>query len=148
MITDFDDAYTNGAYIPNGGDYPGRWTASAEHFREHLPPGCSAVYSTAYASGPRNSFDLFRPAGTPKGLAIFVHGGYWMKFMKSDWSHLAEGALRRGWAVGMPGYTLTPDVTIGVITSEVAKAITALSALVEGPIRLAGHSAGGHSPPG
>ena len=43
MITDFDDAYTNGAYIPNGSDWPGRWTASAEHFRENLPPGCTAT---------------------------------------------------------------------------------------------------------
>ena len=144
MITDFDDAYTNGAYIPNGSDWPGRWTASAEHFRENLPPGCTATYSTAYGAGDRNSFDLFRPAGAPKGLAIFIHGGYWMKFMKSDWSHLAEGALRRGWAVAMPGHTLAPDITIGGITSEIARAITAIAAEVDGPIRLAGHSAGGH----
>ena len=36
MITDFDDAYSNGAYIAEGGDYPARWTAQAERFREQL----------------------------------------------------------------------------------------------------------------
>ena len=144
MITDFDDAYTNGAYIPGGADYPARWTASAERFREHLPTGCTADLNLAYGTAPRNQFDLFHPRGTPKGLAIFIHGGYWMKFQRSDWSHLAQGALQRGWAVALPGYTLAPEINIGGITGEIARAITAIAARVDGPIRLAGHSAGGH----
>lgn len=144
MLHDFDDAYTNGAYIPGGADYPARWTASAERFREHLPAGCTAELATPYGPGERNAYDLFMPPGTPKGLAIFVHGGYWMRFQRSDWSHLAEGALRRGWAVALPGYTLTPEVQVAGITSEVAKAITAIAARVGGPIHIAGHSAGGH----
>lgn len=144
MITDFDDAYTNGAYIPGGGDYPARWSASAERFREHLPDGCTAELALAYGTGPRHQFDLFHPAGPSKGLAIFIHGGYWMKFQRSDWSHLAEGALRRGWTVALPGYTLAPEISIGGITGEIARAITAIAARVDGSIRLAGHSAGGH----
>ncbi len=144
MITDFDDAYTNGAYIDGGSDYPARWTAQAERFREHLLPGCRMEIDQPYGSGTRQRLDLFWPAGTPKGLAVFVHGGYWMKFAKSDWSHLAAGALARGWAVAMPGYTLTPDIGVAGITSEVARAITFAAALVDGPVHLAGHSAGGH----
>lgn len=144
MITDFDDAYTNGAYISGGNEYPAHWAAQAERFREHLLPGCRKDIDIAYGAAERQKLDFFWPAATPKGLCVFVHGGYWMKFSKSDWSHLAAGALSRGWAVAMPGYTLTPDITIGGITSEISKAISLAAAQVEGPIHLAGHSAGGH----
>ena len=44
----------------------------------------------------------------------------------------------------MPGYVLAPEVRIAAITAMVADAIAAAAAEVAGPIRLAGHSAGGH----
>ena len=144
MITDFDDAYTNAAYIAGGADYPAQWIAAAERFRENLPAGVTAKIDVAYGEKPRNHFDLYLPPQTPKGLSIFIHGGYWMRFSKASWSHLAAGALARGWAVVQPNYTLTPDITIGGITAEIARAITAIAPLVDGPIRLVGHSAGGH----
>ncbi len=144
MITDFDDAYSNGAYIPGGAEYPAKWAGLAKAFRAALPAGVTAAFDQPFGSGQRQCFDLFQPAGKPKGLAIFVHGGYWMRFAKSDWSHLAGGALERGFAVALPGYTLTPDITIGGITAEVAKAIATIARQVEGSIHLAGHSAGGH----
>ena len=65
-------------------------------------------------------------------------------FGKSDWSHLAAGALARGWAVAVPGYTLCPQIRIAGITRQIGAAITAASRALGGPIRLAGHSAGGH----
>jgi acetyl esterase/lipase len=79
-----------------------------------------------------------------QGLAVFVHGGYWRAFGKSDWSHLATGALARGWAVAMPGYTLCPQIRVSGITRQIGAAITAAARALGGPIRLAGHSAGGH----
>jgi arylformamidase len=144
MITDFDDAYSNAAYIPEGAEYPARWQAAAEQFRETMGQRGAAHLDVAYGDHERQRFDLFSPAGPPKGLCIFVHGGYWMRFDKSYWSHLATGAVSRGWAVAMPSYPLTPEVTIGAITASIARAISHIAALVDGPIRLAGHSAGGH----
>ena len=44
----------------------------------------------------------------------------------------------------MPGYTLAPQARIHQITAQIAQAVTAAAARVDGPIRLAGHSAGGH----
>ena len=89
-------------------------------------------------------FDLFLPEAEPRGLAFFVHGGYWLAFDKSSWSHLAEGALQRGYAVVLPSYTLAPEVSVPAITREVATALSKAATLVAGPICLAGHSAGGH----
>jgi len=75
---------------------------------------------------------------------IFVHGGYWRAFDASVWSHLAGGALARGWAVAMPSYDLCPDVRISVITRQIAAAVTRIAERTFGPLTLAGHSAGGH----
>ena len=74
---------------------------------------------------------------------MFVHGGYWKAFDKSNWSHLAEGPLAHGWTVAMPSYDLCPDVHISAITEQMVAALALAAQKTEGPIRLAGHSAGG-----
>lgn len=139
---ELDDAYSNGAYIDGAEEFPPRWAAKAEAFRVSL--GDRAKLGIAYAPGERNKFDLFLPEGKAKGLFVFVHGGYWLLFDKSSWSHLAAGALAKGWAVAMPSYDLCPDVSIADITNQIAAAVTKAAREVEGPISLAGHSAGGH----
>jgi arylformamidase len=87
--------------------------------------------------------DLFRPT-SPKGLLVFIHGGYWKQFHRHDWSHLAAGALARGWAVVMPSYDLCPTVRIADITAQMRAALACARALVPGPVVVTGHSAGGH----
>ena len=139
---DMDDAYANGKYIAGAEAYPPRWQAAAEGFRVAL--GERARLGLAYGSGVRQRFDLFLPEGTPRGLMVFVHGGYWRAFDRSGWSHLAAGGVARGWAVALPGYRLCPEVRIAQITREVAVALVVASHEVAGPIVLAGHSAGGH----
>jgi len=137
---DWDDAYSNGAYIEGAETYPPRWEQEAAAFRETS----DAELDVAYSEGERHKFDLFRPEGAAKGLLIFVHGGYWMAFDKSYWSHFARGAVECGWAVALPSYDLAPDVRISDITKQIAAAATKACSLVEGPVVLAGHSAGGH----
>ncbi len=139
---ELDDAYANGAYIEGAADYPPRWAASAEDFRNSLQE--RARLDIAYGAGARQKFDLFLPEGEPVGVFVFVHGGYWLAFDKSSWSHLAVGALEKGWAVAMPSYDLCPDVRIPEITQQIAQAVQAAAKEIDGPIVLAGHSAGGH----
>lgn len=141
-ITDWDDAYANGAHIDGAEDFPPRWAAAAEAFRLSL--GDRAELDIPYGDAPRRRFDLFRPEGASRGLAVFIHGGYWKAFGKSDWSHLAAGALARGWTVALPGYTLAPAARISAITAEIAAFLGVAAARCPGPLRIAGHSAGGH----
>ncbi|WP_119302790.1 alpha/beta hydrolase [Dongia deserti] len=140
----WDDAYSNGAYIPGGDRYPAKWTNQASEFRQSMTRQGRAQLDEPYGAKPRARFDLLLPQDQAKGLFVFVHGGYWMAFDKSSWSHLAASALDRGWAVALPSYPLCPDARISEITAEVAQAITTISERVAGPIVLAGHSAGGH----
>ncbi len=139
-ILDWDDAYANGAYIPGAADYPPKWDAAAQAYRKTV----RCDLDIAYGDHARQRFDLFWPDATPRGLAVFVHGGYWLKFDKSSWSHLAEGARARGWAVALPSYVLAPEARISEITQMIGAAINAAAERVDGPIHLAGHSAGGH----
>ena len=141
-IKNWDDAYENGAHIDNGSQFPPLWNKKAAAFREQL--GSRAELDIPYGQGERQTLDLFRPEGEAKGLLVFVHGGYWKAFDKSTWSHLAQGAVAQGWAVAMPSYTLAPQTRLTKITREISTAITHAAGLVDGPIHLAGHSAGGH----
>lgn len=141
---DLSRDYTNGAFIAGADGFPPRWLAEAAAFRAAL--GTRAERDLAYGAGERQRFDLFRPEGDARGLMVFVHGGYWLAFGRESWSHLAAGALARGWAVAMPSYTLAPQARIGAITAEVSAAVRAAARRVPGPgpVVVTGHSAGGH----
>lgn len=140
-IRDWDDAYANGAYIPGATGYPDRWALAAGEFRAGWS---DKSLDAAYGASDRQKLDLFFPQGTARGLVIFVHGGYWLRFDKSFWSHFSAGALGLGWTVCLPSYDLAPAVGIGDITKQIGAAVMFAAQRCDGPIRLAGHSAGGH----
>lgn len=141
LITDWDDAYANAAHIPGAGDYVARWADESEAFRKTW---MKKDIDVVYGEGARHRFDVFHPEGKSRGLAIFVHGGYWLKFDKGYWSHFAAGLLARGWTTCLPSYDLAQEVRIAEITRQVGAAVAKAAGRVAGPIRLAGHSAGGH----
>ncbi len=138
---DWEDSFNNGDHIPGGDGFPAIWEQRAHAFRDAWQDKETGI---AYGDEPREKLDLFRPKGAAKGLVVFVHGGYWMKMDRSLWSDLAEGPLTHGWAVAMPSYTLAPSAKISEITRQIGVAICKAAELVAGPIRLTGHSAGGH----
>lgn len=139
-ITDWSDAYDNVGHIPDATGFIEKWPKIAEDFRKTA----NVETNIPYDDGERNLFDLFHPKGRIKGLFVFVHGGYWLRFDKSFWSHLSAGPLAKGYAVAMPSYTLCPNAKISEITIEIASSIEAASERIDGPIILSGHSAGGH----
>lgn len=107
---ELDDAYANAAHIKGAERFPGLWAAKAEAFRDSL--GARAEIGCRYGDTERQTYDLFHPEGTSKGTVLFIHGGYWLKFDRSYWSHLASGCLSRGWSVAMPSYDLCPQVRL------------------------------------
>ncbi len=141
---DWDDAYNNRGHIEGAESFAPRWAAEAAAFRTRMTAAGRVRLDIPYGTTARERLDLFLPEGVAEGLVVFVHGGYWRAFGKSDWSHLAAGALAHGWAVALPGYTLCPHVHVTGITRQVGAAISTAARSLGGPIRLAGHSAGGH----
>ncbi len=139
-ITDWSDAYDNVGHIHNASELIQALPDIAQNFRKNT----NSEINVPYGKGDRNTFDVFYPEGSAKGVFIFVHGGYWLRFDKSYWSHLSAGPLARGYAVAMPSYTLCPDVRIPEITAEVTTSIEVIAKRFESDIILCGHSAGGH----
>lgn len=138
---DWDEAFANAAYIKDGNTYPDRWRQSATAF---VADQKKVDLDVSYGPHSRQKFDLFWPSTEPEGQVVFVHGGYWLDFDKSYWSHLAAGACKRDWAVAIPSYVLAPEAKISEITQMIGIAIEKCAELVDGPIVLVGHSAGGH----
>ena len=139
---DWDAAYSNVDAVADAARFPPRYAAQAQAFRESLGPRFRA--GIAYGEAARERFDLALPEGTPKGLAMFIHGGYWRRFSKDDFSHMAASAVEHGWAVAVPSYTLCPEGTVPGITRQMRAALIRAAEEIPGPIRIAGHSAGGH----
>ncbi len=139
-VADWDDAYANRKHIPGAERFVDHWAKAAQAFRAQA----RARLDLPYGEGERERFDLFLPEGEPRGLAVFVHGGYWMAFGRETWSHLAAGPVARGWAVALPSCTLAPEARLSEMTRRMAAFLPVAAAEVAGPIALAGHSAGGH----
>ena len=116
---DWEDAFSNASYIPDGMSFPDKWSKRAEIFRQ----SAKGSLDVSYGEHPRACYDLFLPEGETRGLAMFVHGGYWLAFDKSSWSDLAEGALSLGWAVVLPSYVLAPEASLPEITNMIGRAI-------------------------
>lgn len=142
-ISDWDNAYANSMHIVGGDKWGDIWQLRSAAFREQALKKNSACIDIAYADNPRNRYDLFLPETAARGLVVFIHGGFWTETDKSYWSYLAQGSTELGYAVAMPSYSLCPDIRISGIANEVAQFMHHVAAKIDGPIYLAGHSAGG-----
>ena len=143
--------YNNGAAVPDWMDtlLP-RWQQESQRVREV----CSGVRDVVYGALPRNTLDVFTPQGTPPAhgwpTLIFIHGGYWQRLSKDDWSVIAAPFVANGMAAVIVGYTLCPQTTIRGIAGEIEAAVSyvwkaaAELNLNREKLALAGHSAGGH----
>ncbi len=143
--------YNNGAAVPDWADtlLP-HWQQESQRVREV----CSGVRDAVYGALPRNTLDVFTPQGTPTAhgwpTLIFIHGGYWQRLSKDDWSVIAAPFVANGMAAVIVGYTLCPQTTIRGIAGEIEAAVSYVWKAATGlnlnreKLALAGHSAGGH----
>jgi 3-hydroxyacyl-CoA dehydrogenase len=120
---DWTDAFDNSSYVPGSEALRHIWPDRAATWRADLLGQGKARLDLPYGPGPRERFDLFLPDGEPRGLVVFVHGGYWQWFDKSAFSHFADGPRRRGWAVALPSYPQAPDVRLSAIARAIGAAI-------------------------
>lgn len=139
---DLEAEYNNRAKVPDHAAIQARWEQEAAVFRASHP---HAELGLPYGPTPRQALDLFWPgSGRDAPLAIFIHGGYWQRNDRSQFSHFARGLLAHGVAVAMPSYDLCPQVTLAVLVEEVRDAAAFLARRHGRPMLASGHSAGGH----
>lgn len=145
----WDDAYDNSKAVGGSDHFLETWIEAAEQFRQRTTVEKRFLPGISYGQGDRQCFDLFLPESESEslGLVMFVHGGYWQRLSRDVFSHLANGATARGWSMAIPSYDLCPDVGIADIVHQMALALESAveqSGSENKPIRLIGHSAGGH----
>ena len=139
-----DEAYANAAYINNSEEIVTNWIKKAKRFRLKKIKSGKAEIDISYGRSGRQKCDIFQPETKPIGTVIFVHGGYWIDFDKSYWSHFASGILANGYRFIVPSYDLCPTVKISDITHQIRDLLCYVLENYDGLISLTGHSAGGH----
>lgn len=116
-MRDWGDAFNNMGHVEGSEALPAFWAERAANYRARA----RIEAEISYGLSEREVLDLILPDAEPKGLVVFVHGGFWTRLDKSYWSDLAKGTRALGWAVAIPSYTLTPKVRISGITRQVSR---------------------------
>ncbi len=143
MPIDYEAEYNNRRRVPESGEIVARWLEQAERARSSL----ACELGIAYGPGPRHLYDLFPANGggkTDPPLVVYIHGGYWQRGDRSEYSFVAEQLVARGANVVLPSYSLCPHVSVAEITDEIRSFLVALWGRFQRRPVIVGHSAGGH----
>jgi len=138
--------YNNRAAVP---DHP-QWLARFPELSASARAALAPKLDLRYGPGPKETLDLFVPAGGARGTFVFLHGGYWRALDKSDFSFVAGPFVAQGYAVAVANYDLCPEVSIATIVDECRRAVAwivregAAHGANSERIVVGGHSAGGH----
>ncbi len=107
----------------------------------------------AYASGPRQRLDIYRPrpAGKVFPVVVFLYGGRWQTGSKEYYRLLGHALTRRGAIVVVPDYRLYPQVKFPSWVDDAAAAIRWTRDNIgrfggdTAQIWVVGHSSGAHT---
>jgi acetyl esterase/lipase len=81
--------------------------------------------SVPYAAPPqeRQSLDIYAPPNAAKApVVVWVHGGGWMRGSKDEMNHKPAAFLAKGFLFVPVNYRFIPDVKMGDIIGDVARA--------------------------
>jgi arylformamidase len=142
-----DAEYNNRAKVKDAMDWIARYGAESARARAELPMRFDVPVGRHHAERA----DIFlptRPGRGPAPVHVFVHGGYWHRLDKADFSFVARAFPEA--ATVVVNYALVPAVDLDELVRQVRAAVawTHANAADFGgdPARLtvSGHSAGGH----
>ena len=142
-----DAEYNNRIKVKDALDWIARYGAESARARAELP----MRFDVAYGPHHDERLDVFaaaRPGSAP--IQIFIHGGYWHRLDKADFSFVVRAFRPAGALTVVVNYALIPAVDMDALVRQVRSAV----AWVHGHARdlggdpdrifVTGHSAGGH----
>ncbi|HET7342301.1 MAG TPA: alpha/beta hydrolase [Methylomirabilota bacterium] len=142
-----DAEYNNRAKVARALDWIGRYGAESARARAELPLRFDVPYGPHHAQ----RLDVFPAAGAgPAPVHLFVHGGYWHRMDKADFSFVTRGLRPAGVATVVLNYGLVPSVDLDTLVGHCRAAVAWVHAHAADfggdPSRIfvSGHSAGGH----
>jgi len=142
-----DAQYDTSKQLPDGnvGAYFAAFDTASERARATL----AMESAIRYGPGERETLDFFPASGranTP--LFVWIHGGYWRRLSKGQFSFVAAPIVAAGGAVAVLNYPLAPGPSLDEIVDAVdrgfAAAVTHAAARGVDPARtyVGGHSVG------
>ena len=142
-----DAEYNNRAKVKNAMEWMARYGGESARVRAELPMRFDVPY------GPHHGerLDVFLPDGPgPAPVHVFIHGGYWHRLDKADFSFVVRGLRPAGAVTVVVNYGLIPAIDMDTLVRQCRTAVAwvhAHAAEIGGdPARIfvSGHSAGGH----
>ncbi len=121
---DLDAQYDTSKQLPDGnvGAYFAAFDAASERARASL----TMEPAIRYGSGERETFDFFPvdvSANAP--LFVWIHGGYWRRMSKDQFSFVAAPVVAAGGAVAVLNYPLAPGPSLDEIVGAVDRGFSA-----------------------
>ena len=127
-----------------------RWLARYARESERARGYLACRLDVAFGASPSERLDVFPAGAGPAPVHVFIHGGYWHRLDKADFSFVARGLVSAGVAVVVINYALIPSVDMDELVRQCRAAIAWVWRHARGfggdPERIfvSGHSAGGH----
>ena len=137
---DYEAEYNNRQRVPQYFEINDRWALLASAYRL----AGDGRMDQPYGKRERQKYDLFRARHDDAPLLVYIHGGYWQRGDRKDYSFIARELNASGITVAIPSYTLCPAVSVMEIADEMQMCIAALWRETGKRPTVAGHSAGGH----
>lgn len=141
-----DREYDNRRKVPKAVEILAWYASESEAARRALHWRIDEPYGTT--AGER--LDVLPAPRTDAPVQVFIHGGYWHRLDKADFSYVARGFAPSGAAVVVINYTLMPAVTLDELVQQCRAAIAWVYRRApsfggdRNRIFISGHSAGGH----
>ena len=142
-----DAEYNNRVKVKDAMAWIARYGAESARARAELPMRFDVPYGPHHAE----RLDVFPADGRgPAPIHVFVHGGYWHRLDKADFSFVVRGLRPAGALTVVINYALIPSVDLDTLVAQCRRAVAWVhehaAELGGDPARLfvSGHSAGGH----
>lgn len=147
--TDFAREYDVASRVPDFAASLSDWNARSSFARATHP----GLLDLRYGETEAETLDLFLPEPHPADghpLLVFIHGGFWRRLHKDDFSWIAPPYVERGIAVAVVNYGLAPATPLEEIVDQIRRGLVWLYRnaprhhIDRCRIVVSGHSAGGH----
>lgn len=143
----FTQAYMLRETIPDFHLEVERWVSLGQSLHDSLNANGQSTETLTYGEHARQDLQLYRAKSgeTGKGLAVFIHGGFW-RMMDREQSHfMAQPYLERGWDCAVLEYRLMPEFRLSQLVDDTVSALQKLQHHDNWSKRIiSGHSAGAH----
>jgi arylformamidase len=142
-----DAEYNNRVKVKDALEWIARYGGESARARAELPMRFDVPYG-AHHGERLDVFPAARPGPSP--VHVFIHGGYWHRMDKADFSFVARGLRPAGAVTVVLGYGLVPAVDLDELVRQCRAGIAWVHRHAAqwggdpGRITVSGHSAGGH----